>query len=423
LDTTPPPQNRKRLITIPPQRKQQQQFIPRQDLALGRKPPPTKIELKAKAKAKAKTMGNSSSFPKNIIYYEDEKPLISIDQRAKEEGIKGTTLETMEKKLHQSNNFDRGNLLLFYCIHLLCETGQKMSEFHVKHKDQFPPTPTPTLSKRIRKEERNDPHHYKLEPLNKTIPNPNSSNLNKPNEAIVNMSASFIDSDGILFDEFIKSRPNFEPEQVSSTVGLLQSFFHSAKNWIIGDEKFLGLVHPNAERAEFINVKDEIPLNKVTPNIRFSAIGYGYQLPPAYRVKIDRYGKKISPHQRLLEHFEGEILTKFKKSISSNCNDLMDRFDTSSELRKTTYCENPSISAYISKVSKDKSASRLKNICNELQLNMIKGVFMNNFVTLYRVKKVDAENITIEKVIFEEPANRSLEKKLDEMICGLKSED
>jgi len=421
LDTTPPPQNRKRLITIPPQRKQQQQqFIPRQDLAFGRKTPPTKIELEAKAK----TMGNPSSFPKNIIYYEDEKPLISIDRRAKEEGIEGTTLEIMEQELHQSNNFNRGNLLLFYCIHLLCETGQKMSEFHVHHNNKLPVVSPHTLSKRILKEEKNiNPFHYQFEPLDKIIKSANPSSLNKPNEEIFNMSASFIDSDGILFDEFIKSRPIFEPQQVSSTVIHLQAFFHSAKNWIIGDEKFLGLVHPNAERAEFINLKDEIPLNKVTPNIRFSAIGYGYQLPPAYRVKIDRDGKKISPHQRLLEHFQDEILAKLKKDISSTCNDLMDRFDTSSELRKTTYCENPSISAYISKVSKDKSASKLKNICNELQLNMIKGVFTNNFVTLYRVKKVDAGNITIEKVIFEEPANRSLEKKLDEMICGLKSED
>ena len=53
---------------------------------------------------RAKSIGNTSSYPKNIIYYEDEKPITSTFNIKSEEYYKsfisGNRLKTMEDELH-----------------------------------------------------------------------------------------------------------------------------------------------------------------------------------------------------------------------------------------------------------------------------------------------------------------------------------
>jgi hypothetical protein len=413
---------RKRIIATPVMRKKSAAPVPRNSLALGRKEIP-----KTPVNHRGKSIGNASKHPKNIVYFEDEKPITKTweitSEQYKNSFISGAELRRMENKLHiQGPGFNRENLFFYYCINLICKIGKPMEEFNIKHKNNFPKPPSRSnVSKQILKKETTNPHHYELEPL-KITGSTNQNNLNQAGEKWNNMIASFVDSDGILFDDFINSRKEFEPQKISSTVGLIQSFFHSAKNWVIGKEKYFGLVHPNAEGAEYISLKDEITPNQMMPNVRFSAIGYGYQLPPAYRTSIKRNKEKKSnlyPHEMLAKNFKDEILAKLKKGISSNCCDLMESFEESSELRDTTYCANQSISVYISKGNSKQGSKKLGTICNKLEPNMIKDVFMNNFVTLYRVTKVDPEHITIEKETFGEPIKKSLEKKLDEMIARL----
>ena len=129
--------------------------------------------------------------------------------------------------------------------------------------------------------------------------------------------------------------------------------------------------------------------------------------------------------------FEDEIHSRLQNSINSNCDDLMENYNGSPYFQKASYCESQLIAAYISKASRqnpnhqnDPNWRKLEDICTKLKPNMIKDVFLNtNFVTLYRVKKVDSTHVTIEKETFDETANKSLEKKLDEMLRRLEEEE
>jgi hypothetical protein len=435
---TPLPK-RNRITTPPVKRKKSSEPItPRIQQAFGRGKIPktmkkevTKSPIDSLTQQK-KSIGNISSYPKNIIYYEDEKPITSTFNIKSEEYYKsfisGNRLKTMEDELHlQVRGFDRGSLFFYYCINRICKIGIRMEEFNIKHKNSFPKVKSSkTVAQLIRHNEQTNPHYYESEtPI---IPSAaNQNDLNQAGERLDNMIASFVDSDGILFDDFIKANQDgiFEYQKISSTVGLFQKFFQSAKNWNINDEKFFGLVHPNAEGIEYIGFNDDITPNNMAKNIHFSAIGYGYELPPAYRRSIHRPDATppiINPHITFKETFGTEILTKLKNSISSNCDGLMEEFNNSPELRNTTYCENQSISAYISKATGNSESSNLDAICDKLEPKMIKNVFMNtNFVTLYRVEKIDNDHVTIVKEILKEPAKESLENKLDEMIARLKN--
>ena len=146
---------------------------------------------------RAKSIGNTSSYPKNIIYFEDEKPITSTFKMTKEEYIdsyiSGTQLRTMEDKLHlQDPGFNRGNLFFYYCINRICKIGIRMEEFNVKHKNNFPKVSSPIAAKKIRGKEAINPHHYELQPL--IITGDTTQNtLNQPNEKWKNMIASFVD--------------------------------------------------------------------------------------------------------------------------------------------------------------------------------------------------------------------------------------
>ena len=378
---------------------------------------------------RAKSIGNTSSYPKNIIYFEDQIPLISISEGAVENGIDNNILmNKYEQKLHETKSFDKDQVFLYYCLQHLRETGISMSEFHICHKNKFSAgVKKHPVAKKILKKESINPQHYQHEQLvSSGRQNPNHSN--SPSEKVANMRAYFVDSDGVSLDEFIESRSEFKPQKISSTVAALSPFFHSAMNWIEGDVKFLGLVHPNAEGIKFTSLNNNIDFIQANHNIKFSAIGYGYRLPAAYRVSVHRRdplgGEPIpaSPHITFGQNFQDEILIRLKNNFSSNCNDLMEGFNNSPELINTTYCENQSISAYISKATGDPESSNLDTICDKLEPKMIKNVFMNtNFVTLYRVEKIDNDHITIVKEILKEPAKESLENKLDEMLARLKN--
>jgi len=377
----------------------------------------------------AKSIGNPSSYPKNIIYFEDQIPLISISEGALENGIDNNILmNKYEQKLHVTKSFDKDQVFLYYCIQHLRETGISMSEFHIYHKNKFPhQVKKHPVAKEILKKESINPQHYQHEQL-VASGQQNLNHSNSPSEKVVNMRAYFVDSDGVSLDEFLESRSEFKPQKISTTVADLGPFFHSAMNWIEGDVKFLGLVHPNAEGIKFTSLNNNIDFIQANHNIKFSAIGYGYRLPAAYRVSVHRRdplgGVPIpaSPHITFGQNFQDEILIRLKNNFSSNCNDLMEGFNNSPELINTTYCENQSISAYISKAKGDPEHSNLDTICDKLESKMIKDVFTKtNFVTLYRVKKVDSEHITIEKETLEKSAEEALEKKLDEMIARLKN--
>ena len=439
VDAKPPPIRRHSITAPRPKRKTP--ITPRKQQALGREEnianndeARKKAIAKTLAKAEAERLAregekrrkaiaakdvNQSLHPKNIIYYEDEKPITStfeMDESERNkfynEGISGVELERMEEELHiQDRGFDRGNLFLYYCINFICENRIRMKDLHVYHKRYFPRFKHYNLYKTIGKAENINSHHYQQIKLNENIKPPKTNNLNKSGERIANMHTFFVDCDGIPFEEFVSSRPNFISQKIFSTVELIRYFFRSVDEWMIGDVKFIGIVHPNAEGVEFSGLENSITLEQARPNICFSAIGYGYKLPQAYSSQKD-----------FLNNFEDEILAKLKTNMSSNCKDLMDQFNESTNLRNTTYCENQSISAYISKANNNPNSSKLSDICNKLNTHMIKDVFTKtNFVTLYRVKKVDSEHITIEKEPLEAPARKSLDKKLDAMIARLKN--
>ena len=193
------------------------------------------------------------------------------------------------------------------------------------------------------------------------------------------------------------------------------------------------MVHPNAEKIKLFGFNEEA--NKATKRIhtKFSALGHGYYLPQAYRRDYDDKGPgdKHFPHQTFSQKFEDEIHSRLQNSINSNCDDLMENYNGSPYFQKATYCESQLIAAYISKASQQNPMHqnnpnwrKLEDICTKLKPNMIKDVFSNtDFITLYRVKKVDSTHVTIEKETFDEPAKESLEKKLDEMISRLEDEE
>lgn len=408
---------RKRIIATPVMRKKSAaHIVPRNSLALGRKEIP-----KTPVNHRGKSIGNASKHPKNIVYFEDEKPITStfkMSEKDREkfytEGISGAELEKMEEELQiHDQGFDRGNLFLYYCVNFICENRIRMRDLHVYHKGMFPTFKGTSLFKKIGRAEYKDPHHYQHAELDETIKSPKTGSLNQSGEKIANMHTFFVDCDGLPFDEFVSSHPNFKAQKIFSTVDLIRCFFRSVDEWMIDDVKFIGIVHPNAEGVEFSGLQDSVTLEQAKPNICFSAIGYGYRLPQAYSSEASG---------DFLNNFENEILAKLKTNMSSNCKDLMDQFNHSKKLRNTTYCENQSISAYISKAQGKSNSSKLSQICAKLEPNMIKDVFTKtNFVTLYKVTKVDSEHITIEKETLDEPTKKSLEKKLDEMLISIKN--
>ena len=59
-------------------------------------------------------------------------------------------------------------------------------------------------------------------------------------------------------------------------------------------------------------------------------------------------------------------------------------------------------------------------VCEKLEPSSIKDLFTNNnFITLYRVKKIDETYITIKKEPFKEGGEKLLGVKLDKMISLL----
>jgi len=485
LDSPAPPPKRKRLTTTPPRRtKQQPQPTPWQEPASGRKTPPTKAELEleaeaakakaeaakakaeaeaAKAKAEAKAQKakpnpiesskpdyNTSSFPKNVIYYEDLKPVIDtlmVDEvtnfenglycinRAAiqggycDEGVSGTTLRMKEKEHHLRKKIDRGTLLLHYNLSLIDQTISPISEpepirnFHLFQKQAFPQSVHQTHKHHqepITEKEETDIHYYRTNNLAENDNPPKQTDLNASGEKITNCIAYFIDSDGIDFDEFISTRDKFQPLKITSTVNGLNPFFHSASSWLNGVEKLLGIIHPNAEAAEFSGFNNTISSREIESNVWLTAIGYGEQLPPAYRRKVSRGQQEdFNPYAEFINHFAEKILIKLRNSFSSKCNDLMENIENPSHLPSTTtYCENQSISAYISKLKRHSSIMQL--VCEKLEPSSIKDLFTNNnFITLYRVKKIDETYITIKKEPFKEGGEKLLGVKLDKMISLL----
>ena len=220
--------------------------------------------------------------------------------------------------------FDKDQIFLYYCIQHLREMEKTMRKFHIYPKEKFRSKVNKhPKSKKILKNELKNPQHYQHERSVAEIPTPNRQQSNSPGEMIKNMRVYFVDSDGIDLDEFIVSRSKFEPQKISSTVINLYPFFHSAKNWVQGDVKFLGLVHPNAEGAKFTSLGNSIGANKAKANIKFSAIGYGYGLPAPYRADVHRRdqhgGDNVChyPHDIFRQNFQDEILIRLKKNFSS----------------------------------------------------------------------------------------------------------
>jgi hypothetical protein len=463
LDTpTPPP---KRLTTLPIRRiKPQPQPTPWQEPASGRKTLPTKAELEAEAaKAKAKAEAakakanpiesskpdfNASSFPKNVIYYEDSKPVIdtlmvdevtnfengsycikraAVRKEYEANGVSGTTLRRKEKEHHLQKKIDRGTLLLHYILSLIDQTISPISEpepirnFHLYKKQKFPQKEHKTHQyHQITKEEKTDIHYYRTNNLAQNDNPPKPTDFNADLGKITNCRAYIIDSDGIDFDEFISTRDKFQPLKITSTVDGLNPFFHSASSWLNGVEKLLGIIHPNAEAAEFSGFNNTISSREIKSNVWLTAIGYGEQLPPAYRTKVIRDQQEdLKPSAEFINHFAEEILIKLRNSLSSKCNDLMENIENPPHPPSTTtYCENQSISAYISKLKRPPSI--LQSVCEKLEPSSIKDLFTNNnFITLYRVKKIDETYITIKKEPFKEGGEKLLGVKLDKMISLL----
>ena len=467
MDTPTPPPKRKRLTTLPIRRiKPQPQPTPWQEPASGRKTLPTKAELEAEAaKAKAKAEAakakanpiesskpdfNASSFPKNVIYYEDLKPVIdtlmvdevtnfengsycikraAVRKKYEAKGVSGTTLRRKEKEHHLQKKIDRGTLLLHYILSLIDQTISPISEpepirnFHLYKKQKFPQKDHKTHlyhQEPITKEEKTDIHYYRTNNLAQNDNPPKPTDFNADLGKITNCRAYIIDSDGIDFDEFISTRDKFQPLKITSTVDGLNPFFHSASSWLNGVEKLLGIIHPNAEAAEFSGFNNTISSREIKSNVWLTAIGYGEQLPPAYRTKVIRDQQEdLKPSAEFINHFAEEILIKLRNSLSSKCNDLMENIENPPHPPSTTtYCENQSISAYISK--KNRPPSILQSVCEKLEPSSIKDLFTNNnFITLYRVKKIDETYITIKKEPFKEGGEKLLGVKLDKMISLL----
>ena len=474
MDTPTPPPKRKRLTTLPIRRiKPQPQPTPWQEPASGRKTLPTKAELEAEAakakakaeaaKAKAKAEAakakanpiesskpdfNASSFPKNVIYYEDSKPVIdtlmvdevtnfengsycikraAVRKEYEANGVSGTTLRRKEKEHHLQKKIDRGTLLLHYILSLIDQTISPISEpepirnFHLYKKQKFPQKEHKTHQyHQITKEEKTDIHYYRTNNLAQNDNPPKPTDFNADLGKITNCRAYIIDSDGIDFDEFISTRDKFQPLKITSTVDGLNPFFHSASSWLNGVEKLLGIIHPNAEAAEFSGFNNTISSREIKSNVWLTAIGYGEQLPPAYRTKVIRDQQEdLKPSAEFINHFAEEILIKLRNSLSSKCNDLMENIENPPHPPSTTtYCENQSISAYISKLKRPPSI--LQSVCEKLEPSSIKDLFTNNnFITLYRVKKIDETYITIKKEPFKEGGEKLLGVKLDKMISLL----
>ena len=408
-----------------------------------------------------KSIGNTSSSPKNGIYYEDTAPLrtlfdpfissfvsqeqvefgntneVNFSDEYKEHGYTGEDLQKKEKELlAPGGKFTRDTLLLYYCLNLLCLVRNPktipMNCTHIFSHESFASPaknwPISQIRRHIRKKEDEDRGYYVSNSL--TLPSLSPRpNFNKSANKVHNMHAYFLDTDGFGFDKIFTPQKRFEFRKISSTISQLAEFFLSAEIWLEGTEKFLGLVHPNAEKIEFFGFNEEANQATMRIHTKFSALGYGYDLPQAYRPIYHLRGKAINAHQTFTQMFEDEIHSRLQNSINSNCDDLMENYNDSPYFQKASYCENQLIAAYISKSKtqkqkKDPNWRELEDICTKLKPNMIKDVFTKtNFVTLYRVKKVDTMHVTIEKETFDEPANKSLEKKLDEMLSRLEDEE
>jgi hypothetical protein len=402
---------------------------------------------------KKESIGNTSSYPKNVIFYEDTAPIINlfpelyplIDGERKNlyrsEGIGGEDLQAKEIELLKSKNkFTRETILLYYCLNLLSQAGKTMNLTHIYPHDKFgkPIKTANEIRKEIDTPEKSNPHHFTTNPF----PTPRSSTqlnpLNKPNDLVLNTHAYFFDTDGLGFDEFVTTQTLFEPLKISCTVNAIENFFHSAEMWSKGKEKFVGVIHPNAEKVKFSGYNITATQEIMNTHTKCTALGYGYHLPQAYRKgwREPNSGPKHTPLSLFIDMFEDDISSRLQKSMSSNCNDLMENYNDSPEdtpyPKTSSYCENQHVATYISKATKwqkrgpnnnkNPNWSELKDICNKVKPDMVKDVFTKtNFVTLYKVTKVDNKHITIEKETFNETANKSLEKRLDEMIARLKN--
>jgi hypothetical protein len=386
---------------------------------------------------RAKSIGNTSSYPKNIIYYEDTAPLsnhfdtyytkaqiaeFGFWMKAYENiGIKGQKIQAKETELLKSKNkFTNESILFFHCLNLLSKTG-KLNDFHLYGHSKLG-KPNKSINQiRIEFQE------HQKNPVNIFTPKSpaqTANPFNKPPELWKNMRAYFLDTDGICFDKCFTPETRYDPQKISCTVNAVENFFHSATLWLKGTEKFLGVVHPNAESVKFTGFNTAATTIVMNTHVNFSAFGYGYSLPPEY----------LPPNTKKLAL---KIPQRLLKSMFSNCDDLIESHE------ETPYCEKPTIAAYIAKNKqnrhlKNENNSKIKvndapvdnpnwreleDICTKLKPNMIKDVFTKtNFVTLYRVKKIDSTHVTIEKETFDEPAKKSLEKKLDEMLSRLEEE-
>ena len=318
-----------------------------------------------------------------------------------------------------------------------------MNLTHIYPHDKFgKPIKTATeIRKEIENPEKSNPHHFTTNPF----PTPRSSiqlnPFNKSKDLVLNTHAYFFDTDGLGFDEFVTTQTLFEPLKISCTVNAIENFFHSAVMWPKGKEKFVGVIHPNAEKVTFNGYNITATQEIMNTHTKCTALGYGYHLPQAYRKgwREPNSGPKHNPLSRFRDMFEDDISSRLQKSMSSNCNDLMENYNDYPEdtpyPKISSYCENQHVATYISKSTKSKKIGpknneqtnpnwrKLEYICTKLKPNMIKDVFTKtNFVTLYKVTKVDNKHITIVKEILEKSAEESLNKKLDEMLSRLDEE-
>ena len=413
-------------------------------------------EKKRKAIAVEKEpIGNFPSIPKNVIFYEDTAPIRTlfpklyplIDGERKNlylsKGIRGEDLQAKEIKLLKSKNkFTRETILLYYCLNLLSQAGKTMNLTHIYPHDKFgkPIKTANEIRKDISTPGKSNPHHFTTNPSPTPIQSTQLNRFNKSRDLVLNTHAYFFDTDGLGFDEFVTTQTLFEPLKISCTVNAIENFFHSAEMWSKGKEKFVGVIHPNAEKVKFSGYNITATKEIMNTHTKCTALGYGYHLPQAYRKpwKDSPSGPKHNPLELFRDMFEDDLSSRLKKSMSSNCNDLMENYNDSPEdtpyLKTSPYCENQHVATYISKSMQSRKIgpknneqtnpnwSQLKDICNKVKPDMVKDVFTKtNFVTLYKVTKVDSKHITIVKEILEKSAEESLNKKLDEMIARLKN--
>ena len=250
-----------------------------------------------------KPSGNPSSSPKNGIYYEDTVPLRTlfdpwnpfivnqVKDDYKTHGYTGEDLQKKEKELlAPGGSFTRETLLLYYCLNLLGLVRNpktiSMNNTHIFPHESFANPaknwPSKQIQTHIRKKEDEDRGYYVSNSL--TLPSLNPRpNFNKSANKVHNMHAYFLDTDGFGFDKIFTPKKRFEFRKISSTISQLAEFFLSAEIWLEGTEKFLGLVHPNAEKIKLIGFNEKA--NKATKSVhtKFSTLGHGYYLPQAYR--------------------------------------------------------------------------------------------------------------------------------------------